>query len=265
MSSLPLRASVESVTATPAGIFSARLGALYPLAQRHPHLFASPLGPLGAGARPALLPRFVFFGPHASDASWRLAFLSGFDARELRPAHALVGLIERLAARADEGHGLDLTFFPLVDAGGLEADAPIRPLATAHWGRFGAAEIGLLERDARARGYHGYIRVEAAAPGDEIIAIRVREPATQDGSPDVELISSDDLDPFPLRFERGPAGVPPIDGPLSVADDLPVQPFELTLRVPLTWPDEIQQEAVIIILTRFLHRYRAFQAYGQHL
>jgi hypothetical protein len=55
------------------------------------------------------------------------------------------------------------------------------------------------------------------------------------------------------------------DGPLSVADDLPVQPFELTLRIPRAWSEARHHDAVITILARFILRYRSFQAYGQHL
>jgi len=228
-------------------------------------VFASPFWTFQYGGRGTWLPRFVFFGPNASDASWRLAFLAGFNARDLRPAHALLGFVERLAHHAEEGHGLDLTFFPLVDAAGLVADAPARSLTAEHWAWTQAPEIALLERDARGRGYHGFIRLESAAPGDEIITVRIREPVGIPFAPDVELISSEDIDPFPVRFERGPMGLAPGDGPLSIADDLPVQPFELTLQIPATWPDDIYQEAVGHVLTRFVHRYRAFQAYGLHL
>ena len=97
---------------------AARLSALTARAQEDGHLFASPLGPFDLAGRSAWLPRFVFFGPHASDAAWRLAFLSGFDARDLRLSAALVGLVERLTADAADGHGLDLTFFPQIDVAG---------------------------------------------------------------------------------------------------------------------------------------------------
>jgi hypothetical protein len=264
MSSPLSRAASAAAPAAAETVFSARLSVLYSLAQQNRHLFASPLGSLIYAGRQAWLPRFVFFGPHASDASWRLAFLSGFDARDLRPSLALLGPIEHLARSAEDGHGLDLTFFPIVDAAGLFG-APPRPLTAEHWGRTAVPEIDLLEKDARTRGYHGYIRIEPAAPGEDILTLRVREPLGVLASPDVELISSEDVDPFPVRFERGESGVAPADGPLSIADDLPVQPFELTLRIPSVWPDEVYQDAVTIILTRFLHRYRAFQAYGQHL
>ena len=38
-----------------------------------------------------------------------------------------------------------------------------------------------------------------------------------------------------------------------------------TLRLPAAWPDEQYQHTVEVLLQRFLWRYRAFQAYGQHL
>ena len=265
MSSPFSRQATEVAAAPAAETLQAHLSAVYALAQQNQHVFASPLGPVAAGDRSAWLPRFVFFGPGTSDVSWRLAFLAGFDARDLRPAHALLGLVERLASRAEEGHGLDLTFFPLVDVAGLTSGTTARNLSAIHWAQTAAPEIHLLEKDARGRGYHGFIRLEAAEPDEEIVTLRVREPAGIVVSPDVELVSSEDCEPFPVRFERGATGVAPTDGPLSIADDLSVQPFELTLRIPATWPDEIYHEAVGAILTRFIHRYRAFQAYGLHL
>lgn len=265
MSSLPSHFALDAAVPSAGDRYSAHLSAVYALTQRSRHLFASPLGPFDHFGAKAWLPRFVFFGPNASDVSWRLAFLAGFDARDLRSAHSLLSFIERLLQHTEDAHGLDLTFFPLVNTTGLVAGAAAPSLVSEHWGRTAAPEIDLLEKDARLRGYHGYIRIEAAAPGEEMLTLRVREPLGLASAPDVELISSEDVDPFPVRFERGPAGRAPADGPLSVSDDLPVQPFELTLRIPSTWPDEIAHDAVGIILTRFLHRYRAFQAYGQHL
>jgi hypothetical protein len=68
-----------------------------------------------------------------------------------------------------------------------------------------------------------------------------------------------------VRFEGAAGAAAPEDGPLSIADDLPGSPFELTLRIPSTWSDDAYQHAVVTLLERFLRRYRAFQAYGQHL
>jgi hypothetical protein len=243
----------------------ADLSALYALSQSSRFVFASPLGPFPLDGRQAYLPRFVFFGPNACDESWRLALLAGFDHGDHRASRALVALATRLAADSETGHGLNLSFFPLVDVAGLVTGAPDRALGSAHWGRGGAPEIELLEQDARVRGYHGFVRIETEAKDDDLIGLRVRGPFAGLMSPDLELISSEETRSFPIRFESVAGDEAPTDGPLSVADDLPVDPFELTLRIPAAWSDEAYQHAAVTLLERFLRRYRAFQAYGQHL
>jgi hypothetical protein len=238
------------------------LSALYAYSQASPFVFASPLGPFPAGGRPAYLPRFVFFGPHASDDSWRLALLAGFDHRDARSSRALVALACRLAADSEAGHALNLTFFPVVDIGGLASGAAGRDLARAPWGAGAPPEIALLEKDARQRAYHGFITVETGAQGDDLIGLCVRGPLADGLSPDLELITSEETRSFPVRFE---AQAGDAAGPLSIADDLPFAPFELRLRIPGSWSDEAYQHAAVTLLERFLRRYRAFQAYAQHL
>jgi hypothetical protein len=39
------------------------------------------------------LPRFVYFGPQATDESLRLAFLTGFDHRDLRGTLSLLHFV----------------------------------------------------------------------------------------------------------------------------------------------------------------------------
>jgi len=262
----PAAAGSELAAATSllAGPLQAPLSALYALSQDSPYVFASPLGPFQFGGKSAYVPRLVFFGPQASDDSWRLSFIAGFDHRDLRSSRALLALIAGLAENADAGHGLNLSFFPLLDVAGLLVGAADRRLTTAHWRRSPSPEINLLEKDARGRGYHGFVRIESAASADDLV-IRVRQPAIRALSPDLELITSEDAESFPVRFEFISARTPAIDGPLSVTDDLPVAPFELTLQVPAAWPEHDYQRSVVVLLKRFLRRYRAFQAYGQHL
>jgi hypothetical protein len=243
----------------------AGLSALYELAQSSRYVFASPLGPLAFGAKQAYLPRFVFFGPNACDESWRVSFIAGLDHRDARASRALVALVARLAANSETGHALNLSFFPVVDIGGLVSGLSDRRLSTAHWGREAPPEIGLLEQDARARGYHGFVRVETGHAEDELIGVSVRGSFSGTASPDLELITSEETRSFPVRFESASRGGPTTDGPLSAADDYPVNPFELTLSIPGAWSDDAYQHAAVTLLERFLTRYRAFQAYGQHL
>lgn len=243
--------------------FSEQFAALYDLVQGSQFVFGSPLGPFQVQARSFSLPRFVYFGPHTSDASLRLAFTAGLDHRDLRSTLALLHLVEQLVRKPDIGQGLNLSFFPLVDVLGLAGLAPDRGLGAAHWAHSREPEIKLLERDARLTGYHGFIRLGTAA-GQDVATGQLRFAGTENPTPDVELISSEDFEPFPVRWESGPS-LHPLDGPLSVADDLAVRPFELTLRLPAGWSFEFHREAAASILKRFIIRYRGFLAYGQHL
>ena len=262
---LALSRQRQGAADTAADNLRTHLSAVYALAHGSQNVFASPLGPFHFGGSEAYLPRFVFFGPHASEESWRLAFLAGFDQRDLRGSHAALSLIERLERESETGHGLHLTFYPLVDAAGAFLGAPYRGLAACHWGRRQAPEIDLLEKDIRLQGYHGFIRIETASSSEEIAVIRINGASVDHLSPDLEVITTEDTDPFPVRFEADRTVRNAVAGPLSVADDLPFSPFELTLRIPAAWTDELYQRAASVLLQRFVWRYRAFQAYGQHL
>jgi hypothetical protein len=255
-------ARVGTARALPA-VFSEQLAALYDIVGCSQFVFGSPLGPFAVRGRSFHLPRFVYFGPHTSDASLRLAFTAGLDHRDLPGTLALLHVVEQLALKPDIGQGLNLSFFPLVDVLGLAGLTSDRALASAHWARHREPELSLLEQEARLTGYHGFMRLETA-PGQDVATVQLRCAANDHPTPDVELISSEDFEPFPVRWEAG-AARDPIDGPLSVADDLSVRPFELTLRLPAVWPAELYREAAASILKRFIIRYRGFLAYGQHL
>lgn len=240
----PLSPSIE---------FNERLTSLYALSQRSQYVFASPLGPFYRNARHYHVPRFVYFGPHTSDESLRLAFYAGSDARDLRGTLALLHFVERLALKPDLGQGLNLSFFPLADITGL---------ADASWTAPEVPEIKLLSQDVRNRAYHGFVRVETTDADDDVVTIRLRGHAEALG---LELFNSEDVAPWSVRWEAGPVDRVPSDGPLSLSEDLPLQPFELTLGLPSSWSVELHREATASILKNFILRYRGFQAYAEHL
>lgn len=249
----------------PAESFGSRLSELYALSQKSNYVFASPLGPVFHAGRHLHVPRFVYFGPHTHDESLRLAFLAGFDGSDLRAAVALSDFIEQLVKSPDLGQGLNLSFFPLIDVLGLARGDQQRDLSQESWARPRAPEIGVLEKDARIRGYHGFIRLETSSEHNAI-SVRLRNDAA-DGplASGIELVSSDDFEPWAVRWEADPRGAPIHDGPLTAVDDLPIRPFELTLRLPKDWTADVYQSAVAAILRRLILRHRALQAYSQHL
>jgi hypothetical protein len=263
LSPLAQAAALTELSSLPAA-FSEQLSRLYAQVQRSPFVFGSPVGPFTAGARSFDLPRFVYFGPNASDAALRLCFLAGFNHRDLRSTLVLLQLIESVAARPDLGEGLNLTFFPLVDLLGLAGLADSRNLEKQNWIHSTAPEISLLEKDARHRAYHGFVRLETAR-GEDVVSVLLRSPVPlENAAPELEWFSSVDLDPVPVRWERE-ATAHLHHGPLSIADDLLVQPFELAVRIPAAWPLEVYAEVAASILKRLVLRYRGFMSYAQHL
>lgn len=240
----------------------ARFTALYALAQRSDHVFASPLGPVQHRGRAVHLPRFAYFGPSTSDESPRVAFYAGEDRAHERGSLALLHFLWQLARDPAAGHGLNLSFFPVVDLLGAHAGDPTRHLAGEHWSLSCQPELGLLEQDIRLRAYHAFVRI--VPTGDELVGVRLRSRFAL-GPLDADLIDSEDLEPWPFRFEAEQSPTQSVAGPLSVGDDLAVAPFELTLALPAGWSQAEIDAATASILGRFLARYRALRGYAQNL
>ncbi|EIQ01305.1 hypothetical protein OpiT1DRAFT_05881 [Opitutaceae bacterium TAV1] len=245
------------------GTLQERLSRLYQIAQRSDYVFASPLGPFFRLGRHYPLPRFVYFGPHTSDSSLRLAFYAGQDHTDLRATTALLHFIERLATTPDLGHGLNLGFFPLIDvAGFLLGDNRNLANASWTWPADDQEEIALLARDVRLSAYHGFVRLESTA-ADEI-TVRLRGADGGAGYTGVELLNSADFGDWPVRWEGEPLSSA-VHGPLTLAGDLPHAPFELTLAIPAAWGDVEYRQATTEVLRNIIHRHRAFEANAWHI
>jgi hypothetical protein len=258
--SLPKALQLTADASGPAFAFHEHLSTLYALSQKSAYVFGSPIGPVFSHGEHFHLPRFVYFGPHTHDESLRLALLAGFDHRDLRGSLALTHFVEELIRSPDLGQGLNVSIFPIVDVVGLELSLPDRKLQGAHWGHSRTPEINLLGKEARTRGYHGFIMIEAGPNEDITVELRGTEYAAG-----VELVSSDDFHPLPVRWEASADASAPSSGPLTLADDFPVTPFELVLKVPSTWDADRFRVSIGSALKRFILRYRGLQAYGQGL
>jgi hypothetical protein len=183
----------------------------------------------------------------------------------MRGSRVVLALIELLGQMAEAAHGLHASFFPIVDVAGLFFGAPHRALGAYHWGRNQLPELSLLEKDARLHGYQGFVRIETGEPGDDVAVVQINGSPFNPLDPDLEIVTSEDGETMPVRFEAGLGAHAAVAGPLTVADDLPHPTFELILKLPGTWTMVRCQQAAARFLLRFLWRYRAFQAYGQHL
>lgn len=240
-----------------------RLGALYEIAARSAHVFASPLGPIRGAAGEQVLPRFVYFGPHTSSESLRLAVFAGFSRHDRTTAQAVLNVIESLARDPDIGQSLNVSFFPVVNPGALLADQEELDLSEEHWGRSIRPEIALLNQDARRCGYAGFVRITSGVDAEPGAAVRLVHSTSAQSSP-IHVFSSEDFAGWPVTFQSI-AAESVAHGPLTIADDLPVAPFEVELSLPSDWSLRLTDAALAPLLKRLIVRYRAFLAYGQHL
>lgn len=261
--------------AASAEVFDERISELYAISQKSNYVFGSPLGPFYAEGRAFHLPRFVYFGPQTHDASLRLAFLSGFDCNDLRTSFAVADFVEGLSQDPFLGQGLNLSFFPLVDVLGFSRVTGNRALADLSWAHSRAPELELLEKDARIRGYHGFVRIEVSTT-EEVVSVRLINPARTeraavpavgiDGTPsNDDFVTAEDFAPHPVRWETLKPGARVGDGPLTTIDNLPVRPFDLRIRLPKSWSEATHRDAINSILKRFVLRQRAAQAFAQNL
>ncbi len=253
----------RGTAAVPSLDLPSRLSRLYDHAQNSGFLFGSPLGLPDHEGQPYYLPRFVYFGPRTSDASPRLAVVAGFGRHDRPAASAVTAFVEGLVRRPDLGHGLNLSFFPVVNVLGLLGGAEERDLSEEGWGRSTAPEITLLAQDAGLRTYQGFIRVITTADEEPSARLRsVLSPSVARSG--IEVFASTDFEPWPVAFEALPSKAIGY-GPLSLADDLPFAPFEVELSLPSVLPQARADRALSALLKRLVTRYRSFLAYGQNL
>ena len=240
------------------------LSRLTVLATHSPSVFASPLGPLYHGRELFVLPRHLFFGENTAEEAWRIAIYAGFEGTDMRAGLASLRTLERLILEPKLGESFNLVFHSFVNPSGLaDATAATRAghdLLDQSWAGSPAAELQLLERDARAMQYHGAIVLRSDPQVDELRGwLRGFSPGDPflHGEP-VRGTSRAGYLPFkfPIQWEAHPDGPEAKTGPLSLADDLRVRPFELTLLVPTSPSLEWAVQAVSSTLRVFLNNFR---------
>ena len=240
------------------------LSRLTVLATHSPNLFASPLGPLYHARELFVLPRHLFFGENTADEAWRIGIYAGFEGTDTRSGLASLRTLERLILEPKLAESLNLVFHSFVNPSGL-ADATASTRAGHHlldqsWTNARAAELQLLERDARAMQYHGAIIIRSDPHARELRGwLRGFFPTDPflHGAP-VKGSSKAGYLPFkfPVQWELHPEGPNAKTGPLTVADDLRVRPFEVTLLVPASPPLEWAVQAVSNTVRVFLNNFR---------
>jgi hypothetical protein len=264
---------LPSQTARNAVHLAGSLARLTTLAAHSSHVFTSPLGPFTHGAASFTLPRFLFVGENAAEEAWRIGVYAGLDGTDTRASLAVLRALERFALEPGLGHSFNLVFYPVVNPSGV-ADETRRTraghlLAEQSWASSTAPELQWLERDARSLQLHGAFVVQSDPAADQIQGwLRGFSP----GEPflhaePVRGTSKVGYLPFkfPVQWEPHPEGFNAQTGPLTLADDFRIRPFEVTLNVPGEPPLEWAVQSVANTLRVFLNNFRTAAATGLNI
>ncbi len=243
------------------------------LGSHSPNLFASPLGPLHHRGDQYMLPRHVFFGENSAEEAWRIAIYSGFSGLDARLGLGSLRALERLVLEPKLGESFNLVFHSFVNPSGLTdgtvATRAGHRLLDQNWATSPAAELQLLERDARTMQYHGVIQLRTDPAVSELQGwLRGFSPGEPflHGEP-VKGTSRAGYLPFkfPVQWQSHPEGYVAKTGPLTLAEDLRVRPFEVTLVVPATASVEWASQAVSSTLRVFLNNFRTAVSTGLNI
>jgi hypothetical protein len=136
-------------------------------------------------------------------------------------------------------------------------------LSREDWSSTREPEIALLRENAKVRQYIGYFRISGVAEGEPSVVVRTALSATSTRS-GIEVFTSDDFDPWPVRFEsigRGKVS----DGPLGFAAEAAIPPFDVELLVPSKWDSRRWRNALVPLLKHLLAAYRGFFSFARNL
>jgi len=178
-------------------------------------LFAEPLGPAGDGL---LLPRFVVFGDHTTDADARIAILAGFDSADTVASETAIQFIESVATDPASAGGVVLDVVPVLNRGAGDR-------WTACWLDSEHPEIRVLEREYRRLPPHAVVKVRTARPGEPLRIQVFGTPLSLwlDGA-------AGEFRALPWETAEHRAALP--DGIAGFIEDLPFRPLELHLTLP---------------------------------
>ncbi len=229
------------------------------LANASENIVVSPADVIRVGDRDYDFHRYVFLGARADGPAIRLAIYAGWEGGDLRPTYATLALWRQLALRPGNASGYNLFLYPIVNPAAFDrkADSPARhrDLARERWSKPESPEIQHLARDVPVRGFDGWISVSTQSGADHI-------EAAVHGLPVDPAYLPTEYGRFHIRWlalTQAPAG------PADLAEELPVRPVGLQLKIPGHWPDALYSAAVSTTIRAFLERYREVRSYAAHL
>lgn len=238
-----------------------------------PNVQVECLGAFESGGREYHLPRLTFRGPNSADPI-RLAIFAAIHGDEPAGALAIVQFLLQLAAKPELAEDYRIDAYPVCNPTGFEDNTRHsragKDLNREFWRNSTEPEVQLLEKELRARHFHGIIQLHADDTSDGLYGFvrghtlteALLRPALQEAGKVLPRNVNATIDGFAARdgiIYKGYEGI--LAAPVEV---VPV-PFEIIFETPASAPTQKQAEAIIVALKTIMTEYRNLISFAQNL
>ena len=242
-------------------------------AVRAPHVQAECLGSFVVGGAEYHLPRLTFRDPHISDPI-RLGIFAAIHGDEPAGALAVVQFLRELSKQPALAEGYRIDAYPVCNPTGFEENTRHsragKDLNREFWKHSTEPEVQLLEKELRARHFHGIIQLHADDTSEGIYGFvrghtlteALLRPALREAGKILPRNVNATIDGFAARD-----GIiyKAYEGILAAPAEVDPVPFEIIFETPHAAPTQLQADAIIVALKTIMAEYRGLLAFAQNI
>jgi protein MpaA len=217
------------------------------------------------------VPRLSFRGPNSADPI-RLAIFAAIHGDEPAGALAIVQFLLELSQKPEVAEDYRIDAYPVCNPTGFEDNTRHsragKDLNREFWRNSGEPEVQLLEKELRARHFHGIIQLHADDTSDGLYGFvrghtlteALLRPALREAGKILPRNVNATIDGFGARDGIIYKGY---DGILAAPAEVVPVPFEIIFETPASAPTHKQAEAIIVALKTIMTEYRSLIAFAQ--
>lgn len=231
------------------------------------------LGSFQSGGNEYHLPRLTFRGPHSADPI-RLAIFAAIHGDEPAGALAIMKFLLELSKKPALAEDYRIDAYPVCNPTGFEDNT--RHSRAGHdlnrefWKNSTEPEVQILEKELRARHFHGIVQLHADDTSDGLYGFvrghtlteALLRPALREAGKILPRNVNATIDGFAARDGIIYTGY---EGILAAPAEVNPVPFEIIFETPHAAPAEKQAQAIIVALKTIMVEYRSLISFAQNI
>jgi hypothetical protein len=229
------------------------------------------LGSFQSGGKEFHLPRLTFRGRNSTDPI-RLAIFAAIHGDEPAGALAIVKFLLEVSDKPELAEDYRIDAYPVCNPTGFEDNTRQsragKDLNREFWNNSAEPEVQLLEKELRARHFHGIIQLHADDTSDGLYGFvrghtlteALLRPALREAGKILPRNANATIDGFAARDGIIYTGY---EGILAAPAEVNPVPFEIIFETPHSAPTEKQAEAIIVALKTIMAEYRSLISFAQ--